>query len=235
MAHPRRSIMSAAGGLVLLFMFGFLFAGCGSGGKLTATTAFVDGAEFRANGRKGTITRVELGTITFPSGKATPKDTMMLDEEAPLDREVPREEGKATAAVAKFSDGDERVAFLRVRFRDGVAAKHELAKRLISEKWHESYREAYPVDSGYGGFVDYAAQRSVNKVLEDGSTSEARQMHEDLKGRWKNTWSWANAEILPGIRLLVISSGFGDGAFKTYYGLDNKGEILELVTDFDVL
>ena len=167
--------------------------------------------------------------------RVAPKDTMMLNEEAPLDREVPRREGKATAAVARFSDGDERVALLRVRFRDGVVVKHELAKRLISDKWHESYREAYPVDSGYGGFIDYAAQTNVNKALEDRSTPGAKQIHHDLKRRWKNTWSWANVEILPGIRLLAVSSGFGDGAFKTYYGMDGRGEILELVTNFDVL
>ena len=221
--------------LASLLVLASLFAGCGSGRKPTVTTAFVEGAEFRANGQKGTITIVDLGTITFPSGRVAPKDTMMLDVGAPLEREVPRRQAKATAAVARFSNGDERVAFLRIRFRDSVVVKHELAKRLISGEWHESYREAYPVDSGYGGFVDYAAQTNVNKALDDRSTPGAKQIHDDLKGRWKNTWSWANVEILPDIRLLAVSSGFGDGAFKTYYGLDSAGEIVELVTDFDVL
>jgi hypothetical protein len=62
-----------------------------------------------------------------------------------------------------------------------------------------------------------------------------KQLHADLKARQKNTWTWSNLEITPGLRMLVVSSGFGDGAYKTYYGLNDEGEIVELVTDFGVL
>jgi hypothetical protein len=225
---------SVSGIFAILSMFGFLFSGCGHSDKPEVGNGFVDGATFRVEGRKGAIHLVELGPISFPSGKVAPKDTMMLDEEAPLNREVPRAEARATAAVARFSNGDERVAFLRVRFKEDVVVRHELAKRLISDKWHESYQEAYPVDSGFGGFVDHAAQTNINQVLEDSSAPRLKQLHDELKARQKDTWSWSNVEIIPGVRLLVVSSGFGDGAYKTYYGLNSQGDIVELVTDFAV-
>jgi hypothetical protein len=70
--------------------------------------------------------------------------------------------------------------------------------------------------------------------LEDSSAPRLKQLHDELKARQKDTWSWSNVEIIPGVRLLVVSSGFGDGAYKTYYGLNSQGDIVELVTDFAV-
>jgi hypothetical protein len=218
----------------LVPLLGCIFSGCKPHVAPSVGNAFREGAEFNIEGKRGVITLVDMGTISFPSGKAVPKDTMTLSEDAELDREVPKSPAKVVAAVAKHASGDERVAFLRVRFREETPTKHELAIRRISADWHESYKEAYPVDSGFGGFIDQKVQAEVNKAIEDAATGVSKKLHDQLQKTQRNTWSWANLEIVQGIYLLVVSSGYGDGAFKTYYGLNDRGEIIELVTDFRV-
>src|SRR5690349_21393273 len=139
---------------VIIIMLSWLLFGC-SPSKPDLKTVFKNGSRINAHGKPVTIEIVQLGSIEFPSGRVAPKDTMMLDVSDELDRSVPITTAVAEAVVARFQSGDERVAFLQVRFRPESAKRCSLAIRKISPKWHESYREAYAVDSGFGGFVDY--------------------------------------------------------------------------------
>jgi len=202
--------------------------------KPTLESAFAEGAVFYANrGRRAAMFLADLGAISFPSGRVAPKDPMMSDIGCELDRQIPRTQGKIEAAVARFDSGDERVAFVRIRFTREIARRHKLALRL-NYRGHESWMEAYPVDSGNGGFIDFEAQAAVEQMLETQEDPAIQALYADLESRRKNTWSWANVEMLPGIRLLVVSSGWGDGGYSTYYGLNDADEVISLVTDFEV-
>lgn len=215
-------------------MFSWLLFGC-SPSKPALKQIFVNGAQAKADDETAVIHILPLGQIEFPSGKVCPKDTMMLGVEGELDRAVPTSAGIAEAAVAKFSSGDERIAFLRVQFRPDPIERYILAIRKIGTEWHESYREAYPVDSGFGGFVDHAAQAEVNELLGAEDRKLTKQLHVELERQSKPTWSCANLEIKAGLRMLVVSSGFGDGGYRTFFGLNSKDEVVSLITDFNVV
>lgn len=219
---------------ILGMIFSWLLFGCAPG-KPDLNQILTNGAQVKAGGESVTIHIHQLGKTEFSSGRVAPKDTMMLDVEAELDRSVPTTEGLAEAVVARFESGDERVAFLRVRFKAEPAARYAPALRKIGPEWHESYREAYPVDSGFGGFVDYTLQKEINELLGAENSELTKRLHRDLEQQSKPTWSWANFEVKPGIKILVVSSGFGDGGYKTYYGLNSKNELVSLLTDFEVL
>lgn len=212
----------------------WLFAGC-SPSKPRLNDVLVDGKQVKAHNTKATIQIVQLGQIEFPSGRVSPKDTMMLDIGAELDKTVPISAGNVEAVVAKLASGDERIAFLRVQFYPEPAERYQLAIRKIDSKWHESYREAYPVDSGFGGFIDFTAQEEVNSLLGAEDKELVKRLHKELEVQSKPTWSWSNFEVKSGIRVLVASSGFGDGGYRTFYGLNSEGEIVSLVTDFGVI
>jgi hypothetical protein len=212
----------------------WLLVGC-SPNKPDINRAFVEGSSFKVSGQQVQTSVVQLGQIAFPSGKVTPKDTMVLDVECEVDRSIPTSLGDAEAVIAKFPSGDERVAFLRIKFHPQPAERHVIAIRMIGPQWHESYREAYPVDSGYGGFVDHVAQKEINALLEAEDDKLAKKLHQELEQQTRPTWSWSNFEVKPGLRILVVSSGFGDGGYKTFYGLNAKGNVVSLVTDFGVI
>lgn len=215
-------------------LLSWLLAGC-SPSKPRLNDVLVDGKQVKAHSTKATIQIVQLGHIEFPSGRVSPKDTMMLDVGAELDRSVPTSAGKVEAAIAKLASGDERIAFIRVQFLQDSAERYALAIRQIGSGWHESYREAYPVDSGYGGFIDFTLQDEVNGLFEAKDKDLTSRLHKELELQSKPTWSWSNFEIKPGVKILVASSGFGDGAYRTFYGLNSKDEVVSLVTDFNVV
>jgi siroheme synthase len=50
-------------------------------------------------------------------------------------------------------------------------------------------------------------------------------------------WSWANHVLddETGLNIVLFSSGWGNGQYKTYWGLDARGAALCLMTDFQVL
>ncbi len=220
--------------IIMNFMLSWLLCGC-SPSKPKLKDVFVDGVQANAHGTKVTIQILQLGQIEFRSGKVSPKDTMMLGVDAELDRSVPTTAGMAEAVVAKFPSGDERIAFVRVQFHNEGAEHYTLAIRKIGPQWHESYREAYPVDSGFGGFVDYSVQAELNELLEADNREKSKRLHKDLEQQSKPTWAWANFEVKPNMKILVVSSGFGDGAYRTFYGLNSKDEVVSLVTDFNVV
>ncbi|WP_277949839.1 DUF4241 domain-containing protein [Priestia endophytica] len=37
------------------------------------------------------------------------------------------------------------------------------------------------------------------------------------------------------LNALVFSSGYGDGFYASYWGIDEKGHVVSLVTDFNIL
>lgn len=219
---------------IMGLLLSWLFTGC-SPSKPRLNEVLVDGKQIKAHSQKATIQILQLGQIEFRSGRVSPKDTMMLDIGAELDRTVPISAGNVEAVIAKFASGDERIAFLRVKFSSDLAERYALAIRKIGPSWHESYREAYPVDSGFGGFVDFTIQEEVNGLFGAEEKELTKRLHKELELQSKPTWSWSNFEVKPGARIIVASSGFGDGGYRTFYGLNSKDEIVSLVTDFNVI
>lgn len=58
----------------------------------------------------------------------------------------------------------------------------------------------------------------------------------EMEKTYVHTWSWANLEMDTNTHanLIAFSSGLGDGCYPSYFGLDEKGNPMILVTDFGV-
>lgn len=57
---------------------------------------------------------------------------------------------------------------------------------------------------------------------------------EEMNKTYRHTWSWLNRKFADG-NLVAFSSGYGDGMYATYAGLDQANEIAVIVTDFSVV
>lgn len=119
-------------------------------------------------------------------------------------------------AVTAFDNDDERVAAARVRFTE---------RAVVS--WVET-EHGVAVDTGVAAIATAAALARLE--TEEGGDEVMRALDET----YRDTWSAARVE-LKGAEMCAFSSGFGDGAYPAWWGIDAEGHAAALVLDFEVL
>ena len=188
--------------------------------------------------RERGITRMALGILPLPSGTVIAADPLVQPERAPFTRHVAPGDYPITLYLAQ-----DRVALAELRFADGAPERWDLAlvpgQDVATLKAGEIF--GYPVDAGLGCFMDPAARAAMER-------REAREQRrtprysnyfdnvlaDELEGANRN---WVMHRPLPDApaRVAVFSSGWGDGVYASYWGLDAGGRALRLVTDFGVI
>jgi hypothetical protein len=95
----------------------------------------------------------------------------------------------------------------------------------------------YPVDSGMGCFLDALALEQLASSSGSKGGSSTRTLLRRLMSATAHDERWDNLVIDPatGANVISFESGYGDGWYTSYWGLDRKGEVCCLVTDFGVL
>jgi hypothetical protein len=95
----------------------------------------------------------------------------------------------------------------------------------------------YGVDSGTGCFVDDVTATRFFELM-DGRKADAfgKKLLRILQRCPAGNSSWGEASV-PGARgnLILFSSGRGDGIYTSWFGYDEQGRLVSLVTEFDVL
>jgi hypothetical protein len=179
------------------------------------------------------IYRQELGLLTLPSGQILACDpSYQTFEGRPFTRRVLP--GRYAVVVTCVGDGPDpdhhdRIAAAAILLRDELPARWELAlcdgQRLADLQPGEIF--GYGVDGGTGCFLDTetaahftANKRHASRLLREFQKSEYRpRIH--------------TFDDTPAIAM--FQSGWGDGFYASYWGLDARGEPVCLVTDFSVL
>lgn len=200
--------------------------------------AFEHGARFRAVDdavitmelhRLGDV-RVETGWLCVGDPLTTP-----LEDADTLARPVPKGRFPVEVAVARFPSEDRRVACARVRFGDAPARRWEAAdfRGLDDEEASTAGADAlgappgYGVDAGTGCFFDAAAGVPLDEATSDAWVAGLESRHVD-------TWTSLVADH-GDANVVMFSSGWGDGIYGSWWGLDGSDRLVEVVTDFGVL
>ena len=96
----------------------------------------------------------------------------------------------------------------------------------------------FGVDTGMACFADATAARLFSNVLKDfkATSPEANYYHDVLSRDIPDDANWGEHRPDPALPLSVIisSSGLGDGLYSAYWGLDETGNPVELVVDFQL-
>jgi len=223
--------------------------GCGKGdgvsgnNELVAQSVKVDAASALGDvlgsgpiatpdGKTVTVDGYLIGQLSLPSGRIVAADGFIMFDAKPFSRTVKPGAYPVTVAVAQLG-GDQRIAFAQIRFLDRRISKWEMAVTDGQDpsKLKEDEIYAYGVDSGTGSFADIGAQ----EVL---SARDARKLVDDvmkeMKKVYEPTRDWVVVNTPKGSAVL-FSSGWGDGGYASYFGLDDNGEPVVLVTDFQVI
>ncbi|WP_352719353.1 DUF4241 domain-containing protein [Mesorhizobium sp. M0306] len=180
------------------------------------------------------ITVTSIGDLELPTGEIIACDPLTTGTDWPA---LSRNVRPGHYPVSLF-EARGRVAVAVLRFRPGMPVRWELAtlpdQDVATLKDDEIF--GYPVDAGLGSFMDKTAMALLDErqdkleygdyygevlVAEFASNQDRFALHRPVAGNPLN--------------IAIFWSGWGDGLYPSFWGLDAAGEPLLLMTDFGVL
>jgi Protein of unknown function (DUF4241) len=170
---------------------------------------------------------VDVAPLRVTSGAVVTFDPLSAWELDPLERSVPNGEHPVRLCIARFGT-DERVAAARLTLGAGHAVRWEMATRAGEDPatLAEHNFFGFGVDAGTAAFADVAEARRLAEAQNDDLTDA-------MQASYVHTWSHAATLGTP--NAVAFSSGFGDGSYCAWWGLDADGAVVALVIDFDIL
>lgn len=180
------------------------------------------------------LSGLEIGKLAVPSGRIVACDPFVCDGIEAFSRRVPVGKFPVQLAVARLSHGEERVAFARILFADRPAARWVMALRpgQIPRELEPGHIYGYGVDTGTGAFMDAEAQAAYVAATADEAATE--RLVTALNDAPVGSRAWL-LRPFGHANVVMFSSGFGDGFYASYFGLDGAGRVVALVTDFGVV
>lgn len=180
------------------------------------------------------ITRVGMGELQLPTGQVVVADPLVTPERAPLERRI----APGSYPVMLYqAHGRNALAVLRIA--PGEAVRWEIA--TIAGQDAATLKDGdifgYPVDAGTGSFMDKSAyplmlEREKREIAK-GATDFNYYDHV-LADEYEDFVMHRPLPDSP-VNVAVFSSGWGDGFYASFWGLDAAGRPLILLTDFQVL
>ena len=173
--------------------------------------------------------KYDIGEIKIESGKIIACDPIVMHDALPFTQIFPTGEFPVHLAMAK-THNDERVAFSRIVFSEKPILKWEFAlkkgQKPIPLKDTSFY--CYGVDAGTGIFIDSVSNNIFNR--KDHSEWEKTFITKAEKNGYKGY-----THDFDGHNLATFSTGYGDGCYATYVGLDSQGNVCQILTDFGLV
>jgi hypothetical protein len=180
---------------------------------------------------------IKLGDLVIKSGQLVAADPFTILDVIPFTDQVPLGIFPVDCAIALFGK-KRRSAFSRVKFTNNKPARWKMA--LTAEQDPSSLIGSqffgYGVDSGVGCFADIEA---ANLLIDRINREEEYSNNLSLKlfNKSFHAWSWINEYPDPSkeLNVLCFYTGLGDGAYPSYFGLSESGNIVSLITDFGIV
>ncbi len=178
-----------------------------------------------------------LGKLALPTGKIIANDPLCLFETEPFVKSVPPGNYPVMLYIYHCNT-DQRVAFAEIRFSENMPVKYEPAITAEQDAATLERDEffGYGVDSGTGCFMDEQACQKLLQLTDDLEDGILPEFNQKLEKSYIDTYCAANY-TLPGIKCNVaaFSTGYGDGAYPSYWGYDKSGKVCCLITDFCII
>lgn len=197
------------------------------------------------------LTEIHVGDVNLPTGKIIASDPFFTQDQRPFVRTVEPNKYPVYIYMTEIDEDHHRVAYAKIKFRPGTASKWILAVTDdITEEELKQLNEdeffGFPVDSGLACFLDEETNTSLltkmdalqekdpdsnyyDEVLSDEfiAYSGKNKFSRDL-GDWNDHHPDKDSDN----NVIMFASGWGDGYYPAYWGLNNNGDTVELVIDF---
>lgn len=181
----------------------------------------------------------KIGEITLQSGQIVACDPFIGMEEEPFTKQVVSGRYPVLLNINRYKNDDERIAFAMIMFNTNKVANWEMAlqkgQNINGLKSDEFF--GYGVDTGTGSFMDKEAMNTLLAYEEEKQKENPNyylfdEFDGELDKTYKHTRSWLVTTFKDNASIAIFSTGWGDGCYPSFWGLDNNGEIVCLVTDF---
>lgn len=188
-------------------------------------------------GKSGVSQIIKLGELNITSGKICACDPLAESQFTGFEQTV--QPGKYP--VELYLEEDTDLVGMAVLWIDKTKPVSEwrmatIPGESISEKdLEDGYILGFPVESGLAAFMDPAAAEAFLK-LEDQNKSDEEASESVFLGPLldENGGDWALAPLPDGHNIAAFSSGYGEGSYACYWGLDANGNVCALALDLDV-
>ena len=183
-----------------------------------------------------TVSVADAGLLVLPGDRLVASDAFLIGA-VPFTFEVPAGRHAVSVLRTDFADGDHRIAAAMVRFRAGDPARWELALVAGQDPATLGPDEifGYGVDSGTGAFTSPEAATAL--AAEADYTSYSDALLAAMPGKTLSDPLTASVVVddTTSANVVAFASGFGDGSYPSYAGLDAAGRVVVVVTDFGIL
>ena len=201
---------------------------------------FESGGAASAGGRAVQLSTERAGVLEFLTGRVVASDAYYLADDLPFTRWLAAGRHQVFVLHAmSASPRDDRVAAALIRARPGNPVRWEMALRPRQDVTvlgpHEFF--GYDVESGTGSFASSEASEWLSRA---GATAYAVYEKRIEAAMFPSQGQLDHVVDIPlgdprGLNVIVFHSGWGDGSYPSYFGLDDSGRPVVLMTDFQIL
>jgi uncharacterized protein DUF4241 len=184
-----------------------------------------------------TMKVVEIAELVVTSNSIVATDPIVISMIKPFTQRVPNGRHAVSLAIARFGT-DERIAFARVQFSKRTPVTWKMA--VIDDQDPASLEHGnffgYGVDGATGCFMDYEAGALMGqRYREEGPYFAFGDLIIDaMEASYRETRQWGVVHPIEGRdeNIVCFTTGYGDGAYPSFFGFAADGAVAQLVTDF---
>ena len=199
-------------------------------------TAFSGGMHDQ-NGKPVIFSSRDIGQVEIVSNRVAASDPLVCPNPEGFLHAVPNGRFPVHIAIAGMA-GDERIAYAKVVFSPATPVRWEMAlvdgQDLTTLESDQFF--GYGVDAGTGCFMDPQTGKLLNARMDE-EEDYFETIIEGMDATYAHTRSWLEFRPAPdsSLNIVCFSTGWGDGSYPSFFGLDAAGSPVVLVTDFLVV
>ena len=197
------------------------------------------------------LIEIHVGDLNLPTGRIITADPFFSMEQRPFTRTVEPDKYPVFIYMAEIDELHHRIAYAKIKFRPEEATRWVLAitDDLTDEELNDLGEDefyGFPVESGLACFLDEETNREFTAKMDAMLDKNPESNYYDdvlaeefRKYSGKNNFSrelgdWNDHHPNPDSdnNVIMFSSGWGDGYYPAYWGLNENGDTIELVIDF---
>lgn len=192
-----------------------------------------------------------VGTVDVPSGKVVVADPLcyMFGDHviAPvLEKQIPGGSYPVEVSIYRDEFIGIRMCTARLKIKDTAAVRYEIAQSVhetAAAHFSDGDMSGFPVDAGMMCFCDSEGLKEYGDFLGKWHADNPGKNHYDdyfsaffaesdkklpaYQREGGDFIEWSNPDS--GKRIVMISSGMGDGFYQSFWGYDESGDICELI------
>ena len=197
------------------------------------------------------LVEIHIGDVNLPTGRIIAGDALYTDVQPAFSRMVEPDKYPVFIRVAKIDELHHRIAYAKIKFRPEEATRYILAvtEDLTEEELNDLEEDefyGFPVDSGIACFLDVETNPFYLSRIDalQQKDAEADYYDEVLADEFKEysgknafsralgDWNDHKPDEASDNNVIMFSSGWGDGYYPAFWGLNENGDTVELVIDF---